>query len=185
MKNDEWLTPPEILANLGKFNLDPCAPVVRPWNTAAKHYTREDDGLSRKWSGRVWLNPPFGREAVKWLRKLATHGDGIALVAARTETAAWYECIWGTADAVCFVRGRPHFHYVDGTRAKANSGAPIALIAYGQWNGYLLDKAGLGFTVHLMGVNHAPIQRAVVATNGCDESGIRTPGSPTLIGTTP
>lgn len=38
MKNDEWLTPPEILRALGAFDLDPCAPVVRPWETAAQHF---------------------------------------------------------------------------------------------------------------------------------------------------
>ena len=26
----EWLTPPKILDALGPFDLDPCAPVVRP-----------------------------------------------------------------------------------------------------------------------------------------------------------
>jgi hypothetical protein len=95
----------------------------------------------------VWLNPPFGREAVKWLRKLATHGDGIALIPARTETAMFYECIWNVADAVCFMKGRPHFHYVDGRRASANSGAPICLIAYGKNNVLALHKAGLGKVV--------------------------------------
>lgn len=37
MLNDEWLTPPNIIINLGPFDLDPCAPVIRPWNTAIKH----------------------------------------------------------------------------------------------------------------------------------------------------
>jgi hypothetical protein len=35
MKSDEWLTPPGILKALGQFDLDPCAPVNRPWDTAA------------------------------------------------------------------------------------------------------------------------------------------------------
>lgn len=144
MKNDEWLTPPEIVKALGEFDLDPCSPVVRPWETAAKHYTREDDGLVQPWQGRVWLNPPFGREAVKWLRKLVRHGDGIALVPARTETAMFDECVWGRADAICFMRGRPHFHYVDGRRADANSGAPICLVAYGAHNVGALHRSGLG-----------------------------------------
>lgn len=87
MKNDEWLTPPEILAKLGTFDLDPCAPECRPWDTAAKHYSKPQDGLQQPWTGRVWLNPPFGRQAVQWLRKLVEHGNGIALVPARTETA--------------------------------------------------------------------------------------------------
>jgi hypothetical protein len=116
-----------------------------PWATATKMLTEK--GLETTWLGRVWLNPPFGREAVKWLRKLVEHGNGIALVPARTETAAWYECVWGVADAVCFVRGRPHFHYPTGKRAPFNSGAPIALIAYGEENAAVLSKAGLGIVV--------------------------------------
>jgi hypothetical protein len=147
MKNDEWLTPPEIISALGKFDLDPCAPVVRPWEMAKHHYTINDNGLDKTWSGRVWLNPPFGREAIKWLRKLKEHGNGIALVAARTETAMFYECIWGTADAVLFIKGRPHFHYVTGDRAPFNSGAPICLVAYGERNRESLVKSQLGFVV--------------------------------------
>ena len=37
--------------------------------------------------GCVWCNPPFGREAAKWMRKMVAHGDGIVLIPARTETA--------------------------------------------------------------------------------------------------
>ena len=149
MKNDEWLTPPEIVRALGAFDLDPCSPIFRPWPTAANHFNINDDGLAQEWSGRVWLNPPFGREAVKWLRKLAAHGDGVALVPARTETAMFYECIWPLADAICFIRGRPHFHYVSGDRAPANSGAPICLVAYGGANVDALFAADLGKTLEL------------------------------------
>lgn len=145
--HDEWLTPPGIVATLGAFDLDPCAPEVRPWDLADKHYSKVDDGLAQPWEGRVWLNPPFGREAVKWLRKLVAHGNGIALVPARTETAMFYECIWNVADAICFMKGRPHFHYADGRRAAANSGAPICLIAYGFANERALRNAGLGKVV--------------------------------------
>lgn len=147
MKNDEWLTPPEILASLGTFDLDPCAPIERPWDTALRHLTKRDNGLLADWSGRVWLNPPFGRESAAWMRRLVKHGDGIALLAARTETAMFYESVWGVADAVLFMRGRPHFHYVDGTRAQANSGAPICLIAYGGCNTMALVRSGLGQVV--------------------------------------
>jgi len=143
MKSDEWLTPPEILRQLGDFDLDPCAPLVRPWPTARLHYCKADDGLARPWLGRVWLNPPFGREAVKWLERLAEHGDGIALWAARTETAAFFDFVWGGAHAVLFLRGRPHFHQIDGKRASFNSGAPICLIAYGTRNAMALEDCGL------------------------------------------
>lgn len=147
MKNDEWLTPPEILAKLGEFDLDPCSPINRPWPTAKKHFTVQDNGLNQTWSGRVWCNPPFGREAVKWLRKMAEHGNGVALIPARTETAMFYETVWGKASGVCFIKGRPHFHFVDGTRAVFNSGAPICLVAYGKENLAVLKKSGLGVVV--------------------------------------
>lgn len=152
MKNDEWLTPPEILAALGPFDLDPCAPVNRPWPTAREHLTRDEDGLAHAWWGRVWCNPPFGREAVKWLRRMRDHDDGVALIPARTETAMFYETVWGHAQGVLFLRSRPHFHYVDGSRAPFNSGAPIALVAYGAANLDALLRSGLGFTV----VGHNP-----------------------------
>lgn len=144
MGNDEWLTPPEIVKACGAFDLDPCAPIVRPWDTAARHFNVNDDGLAQPWEGRVWCNPPFGREAVKWLRRMAEHGNGIALIPARTETVMFYETVWARADAVLFMQGRPHFHYVCGRRAAANSGAPICLVAYGANNVAALAASGLG-----------------------------------------
>lgn len=151
MGTDEWLTPREILAPLGRFDLDPCAPITRPWDTAARHLTMDDDGLAQPWVGRVWCNPPFGREAVKWLRKLRLHGNGIALVPARTETRMFFEEVWGHCHAICFLRGRPHFCRVDGVPAAFNSGAPICLIAYGEMNGVALSVSGLGYTLWMPG----------------------------------
>lgn len=86
---DEWLTPPEIIAAVGPFDLDPCAPIERPWDMATRHFTIDDDGLALPWDGFVWCNPPFGAEAEKWLTKLAEHGNGIGLCPARTETR-WF-----------------------------------------------------------------------------------------------
>lgn len=59
----------------------------------------------------------------------------------------FYRSVWGVADAVLFVRGRPHFHRPDGSRAPFNSGAPIALIAYGPPNAAALRASGLGVVV--------------------------------------
>jgi hypothetical protein len=140
---DEWLTPPHILQALGPFDLDPCSPITRPWPTAAEHYTELDDGLTLPWRGRVWMNPPYGPATGHWLERLAAHGDGIALVFARTETAAWVDYVWGKASAVFFLFGRLNFHHVNGDRAEANSGAPSALIAYGARNAECLRSCGL------------------------------------------
>lgn len=155
MKNDEWLTPPEIITALGVFDLDPCAPVSRPWDTAKEHYTIRDDGLRQHWQGRVWLNPPYGQQTAAWLKRLAEHGDGIALIFARTETAMFFEHIWHKADAILFISGRLYFHYVDGSRAAANSGAPSCLIAYGSANVAALEKSGIaGKMIYLKNERH-------------------------------
>jgi hypothetical protein len=133
-RTDEWLTPPELVKALGPFDLDPCAPVNRPWPTARTHYTELDDGLAKPWHGRVWLNPPYGPAAGKWLRRMAMHGNGIALVFARTETMMFHRFVWPAARGVMFLRGRLHFHRTDGTRAKCNAGGPSVLVAYGQFD---------------------------------------------------
>lgn len=147
MKSDTYLTPPAWIKKLGPFDLDPCCPPDMPWPTAAKMLTKAEDGLATPWYGRVWLNPPFGQQAALWLRQMAQHNFGTALIPARTETAMFYESVWGKASAVCFTKGRPHFYLADGTRLPFDSGAPIALIAYGEYDAEVLRKSGLGVVV--------------------------------------
>lgn len=134
MLKDEWLTPPDIVKKLGEFDLDPCSPIDRPWDTAKSHYNVLDNGLEKEWFGRVWLNPPYGREASEWLDKLTIHKNGIALIFARTETEMFFDHVWTKADALLFFKGRLYFHHVNGERARANAGAPSVLIAYGDEN---------------------------------------------------
>lgn len=72
-----WLTPPHIVEALGPFDLDPCCPPNMPWRTAEQMVCRPDDGLAVDWTGkRVWLNPPYGREATPFLRRMANHEGG-------------------------------------------------------------------------------------------------------------
>ena len=86
----------------------------------------------------------------KWLARLVEHGDGIALIFARTETEVFHRWGWESADAMLFLRGRLHFHDVDGSRAKANAGGPSVLIAHGKENAERLRTCGLpGFYVAL------------------------------------
>jgi hypothetical protein len=162
-KSDTWLTPPEIFNALGPFDLDPASPELAPgkrlpWAMAEINIAPNLDGLCDEWwapypdgrKPRVWLNPPFNRYLrPKWMKRMAEHGNGIMLIPAATETAAFFDYVWGRADAVCFVRGRPHFHYLDGKRAKANCGCSIALVAYGKSNTLALEGANLGRTIRL------------------------------------
>lgn len=140
--HDEWITPKYITDTLGPFDLDPCSPGERrPWNTARYHLDEKDDGLAAPWFGTVWCNPPYGRETFKWLAKLANHGNGIALIFARTETIGFFEQVWERADAVFFFKGRLKFCYVNGIEADT-ANAPSCLIAYGKSNVDKLRSSG-------------------------------------------
>lgn len=124
-----YITPKAIIDELGPFDLDPCAADPRPWDCARINYTAL--GLQSPWFGFVWLNPPFDRRGVhEWVEKLAEHGNGIALLHARTETE-WFQPIWRQASGLLFLADRLHFYRQDGTRYEANSGAPPVLISFG------------------------------------------------------
>lgn len=146
-RTDEWLTPASLIDALGgpaSFDLDPCSPIVRPFPTARAHLTIEDNGLTRPWHGRVWLNPPYSASIIgTWMARMADHGRGCALIFARTETNTFFRSVWERAAAVLFLRGRINFHYVDGSRAKANSGAPSVLCAYGRRDADILALCGI------------------------------------------
>ena len=138
--HDEWLTPPEIIKALGEFDLDPCSPVNRPWDTAKKHFTKFDDGLNKEWDGRVWVNPPYGRETFKWLEKLSEHKSGVALIFARTETIGFHATIWNKAKAIFFFKGRIKFFKVDGTQGDT-ANAPSCLVVYSDADLLIIQKA--------------------------------------------
>lgn len=176
-QTEDWWTPPHIINALGgpeSFALDPCAPLRPQWACARQSFSPLDDGLSKLWDGRVWLNPPYSTEAVKrWLARLAQHGEGTALIFARTETDTFFRHGWEAANAMLFIRKRLNFHYPDGTdparcfeerglhefvvmnaatgaqgcrfcgMAKKNSGAPSVLIAYGTEDADILAFCGI------------------------------------------
>lgn len=154
---DEWLTPPEIIKHLGRFDLDPCATcaqthggVPSPLGMAAQLFCKCDDGLTKNWRGRVWLNPPYGRETGRWLARMAVHADGIALIFARTDVGYFHDSVFRTAHALLFPMGRLKFLKADGTKPKFNGGAPSVLVAYGEENAVALGKLQLnGFFVRL------------------------------------
>lgn len=136
---EDWLTPPWLLAHLGAFDLDPCSPDPRPWPTAAMHYTMRDDGLMKPWEGRVWMNPPYGSETERWMRRLAQHGNGIALIFARTETKSFFPWVWEYASGLFWLKGRLRFYTKEGIEG-GPAGAPSVLIAYGESNAECLQR---------------------------------------------
>lgn len=76
-KSDLWATPQAFYSTLHAefgFTLDPCS--THENAKCEKHYTAEDDGLSKDWSGeRVFMNPPYGREIGNWIAKACEGGQ--------------------------------------------------------------------------------------------------------------
>lgn len=69
-KTCEWETPVEFFKEYDAkyhFTLDVCA--TKENAKCEKFFTREDDALSRESNGVCWMNPPYGREIGKWVKK--------------------------------------------------------------------------------------------------------------------
>lgn len=149
----EWYTPPSIFDALDlEFDLDPASPDAGPvpWVPAKRFITPTENGLWLPWEGRVWLNPPYGRHVGPFVDKLAAHGDGIALVFARTDTV-WAQRVLPRASAVCFIAGRVGFIPGPGATAIGNpadgGGAGSMLLAFGDACAASVAASGLGWVV--------------------------------------
>ena len=144
----DWWTPPEVFEKLGlEFDLDPASPKGGvPWLPTKYYYTKEHNGLEKNWFGNVWLNPPYGRFTGSWLDKFIEHGNGIALVFARTETI-WFHKYALQADSLLFTKGRFKFakNGVQGDYASVGS----LFIACGDQNSEALKNSDMGWYVEL------------------------------------
>jgi ParB family chromosome partitioning protein len=133
----EWYTPETIVEFaryvLGGIDLDPASceeaqTVVR----AERYYTREQDGLEHPWAGRVWLNPPYGRDVGRWIFKTLTAyrtgeiDSGMILVNA-TPSTSWWEYL--SEFPVCFPKRRLHFWAADRSAASPTHSSAIVLMA--------------------------------------------------------
>jgi ParB family chromosome partitioning protein len=116
----EWYTPLGIITAarnvMGGIDLDPasCADANEIVGATA-YYTADDNGLTRPWKGRIWMNPPYAQPAcAEFCTRLAVEywddrvTAAIALVNNATETA-WFQDLAEHATAVCFPRGRVRF----------------------------------------------------------------------------
>ena len=112
-QSNEWETPQAFFDKLDEefhFTLDPCS---TDENTKCeKHFTLKDNGLRQDWSKEiVFMNPPYGREIVEWMRKAYNESlKGalvVCLVPARTDTIWWHE--YAMRGTIRFIKGRLKF----------------------------------------------------------------------------
>lgn len=128
-KTDLWSTPQDlfdVLDSIYHFTIDVCA---APENAKCERYfTPEDDGLSQSWNGICWMNPPYGRQIGKWLRKAYESAQNgatvVCLIPARTDTAWWHDYVM--KGNVRFLRGRLKFG-----GAKNSAPFPSAIVVFG------------------------------------------------------
>jgi len=130
-KSNEWATPQNLFDELNdefKFTLDPCATDENA--KCSKYFTIEDDGLSKDWSKDVvFMNPPYGREIKKWIKKAYEESlNGatvVCLIPARTDTTYWHDFIFNKANDIRFLRGRLKFG-----NSKNSAPFPSAIVVY-------------------------------------------------------
>lgn len=128
----EWYTPAEYIDAarfvMGSIDTDPASSEVANRTVQAmRFYTKENDGLQQRWSGRVWLNPPYAQPLIAQFSEAVTaryeSGEieqACILVNNATETA-WFQQMLAACSAVCFIRGRIKFIDPVGNA----SGAPL------------------------------------------------------------
>lgn len=138
----EWYTPKWIFDELNtEFDLDCCAPIGGvPYIPAKDYISLPTDSLKESWNGFVWCNPPYGKETPKFLSKMLSHNNGIALVFSRTDTK-WFHDYVSKADCVLYLKGRVQFHKNGMKAEKSGSTCGSMLVGYGEKATKVLQQA--------------------------------------------
>ena len=118
-KNNCWCTPKDFFNELNiefNFTLDPCC--TEKSALCKTFFTPEQNGLIQNWGGyRAFVNPPYGREIGKWVRKcyeewLVNKTLSVMLIPSRTDTRWFHDYILGKAE-IRFIKGRLKFIDLD------------------------------------------------------------------------
>lgn len=152
---NEWYTPPQYIeaarSAMGAIDVDPASSAVAQKTVnATMWYGIDDDGLSKEWKGRVWLNPPYSKDLIgRFVAKLKESvADGVTtqavlLVNNATDTA-WFHDIAGSVSAACFIRGRISFHDSSGRPANKPLQGQVALYLGNQPESFCRAFSGFG-----------------------------------------
>jgi hypothetical protein len=129
---NEWRTPPSVIETVREFfggtiDLDPCSNSHdKPSVPAHLYFTAADNGLTKEWRGKVFVNPPIadritqawvGKAKVEWRNG---HVDEIILLLPAVTWSNWFHVLLRESPA-CFLQGRLH-----------ESGIPLVLFYLGE-----------------------------------------------------
>ena len=127
-KTDLWATPQAFYDRyhaVYNFTLDVCA--SKDNAKCAAYYDIEADGLSQSWHGVCWMNPPYGRDIGKWMKKAYESSlqgaTVVCLVPSRTDTKWWHE--YAMQGQIEFIKGRLKFG-----DAKNSAPFPSAIVVF-------------------------------------------------------
>ena len=132
-----WATPQDLFDELNlefSFTLDVCA---EDWNAKCKRFfTIETDGLTSNWNSEIcWMNPPYGRDIKKWMKKAVEEwrqgATVVCLVPARTDTAWWHD--YTMQGKIRFLRGRVKFIHPNGGKP-SSAPFPSAIVVFDHAN---------------------------------------------------
>ena len=125
-----WATPIALFKHyddIYHFDLDVCA--NKHNRKVDKYFDVAIDGLAQPWAGSCWMNPPYGREIQKWMKKaieevaIGNAAVVVCLLPARTDTAWWHD--YAMKGAIEFIRGRVRFE-----GGKYNAPFPTAIVIF-------------------------------------------------------
>lgn len=114
-KRNNWETPQKLFDELNKefnFTIDAAADAEN--RKCERYYTKQENALEKSWKNeRVFLNPPYGRELPKWVKKAAEEAKNkntiiVMLIPARTDTKWFHDYIYKKAE-IRFIKGRLKF----------------------------------------------------------------------------
>ncbi len=123
-ESNEWYTPATYIesarAVMGGIDVDPASnPTANKIIGATTFYTNVTNGLDKDWPGRVWLNPPYGREQAAFIERLMQQfTDGITeqavvLVNAHATETTWFAPLWN--HMLCFTNHRINYYGTSGS----------------------------------------------------------------------
>ena len=134
-ESNEWYTPDQYVDAarylMGAIDLDPASCEQANQTVRAEvFYTKDDDGFSKAWSGRVWMNPPYGKEdgesnQSRWTKRLIDSYENGEILSAvfivnAATSASWFQRFWDYP--ICFVRRRISFVSPSGEKNSPTQG---------------------------------------------------------------